>query len=526
MADPKAKNLRIYPAEPDAAGPPQIEAVRSLPRLLEAFQGVTGWSLRYVAGAEPNARSESTWSARVTSDAAETPGHLRLEMSASEPSVARRWPLDPQTARSLASAVTETVAELLETRCVLWQREAELAAAVPVIPHHDEQSHLAARLEAILKAGAEAVDCQAAALYLLDEATTELKLRSGWGLPHDWLTEAARPLKGSLADLEALLGSAVVLRDPAVMRVWRVPEVFPAAVCLPVATPTTLLGTLWVYGQQNRDFSDRETNLLEVVTGRLATELEREMLLREGVAAAELKSQLAAAERLQRHQLPAVSPLLDGWELSGWTASGEAVGGQFYDWFCLPDGLLAIAMGDTGGRGIPAALSASALKAALRAHGQYHRDPQQMLRQLNLTVWTSSAGDQRSTVFYGLVATADGRLCWASAGQPGAVLVRPDGWQVLSPPTPPLGESPEADYPQFGCDLQPGEVLAIFTDGLREASDDRGRPLGRGGLAELLTARLDLPAERLSGFLQDYFRGHAAPSGEDQTLLIVKRTHP
>ena len=65
----------------------------------------------------------------------------------------------------------------------LWQREAELAAGVPLVPHREDQKHLAARLEAVLRAGAEAVGGDAIALYLLDEATTELKLRCSWGLP-------------------------------------------------------------------------------------------------------------------------------------------------------------------------------------------------------------------------------------------------------------------------------------------------------------------------------------------------------
>ena len=53
---------------------------------------------------------------------------------------------------------------------------------------------------------------------------------------------------------------------------------YPAAVCVPVSTPTMLLGTLWVFCHKRRDFNDRETNMLEVVAGRLAADLERETL--------------------------------------------------------------------------------------------------------------------------------------------------------------------------------------------------------------------------------------------------------
>ena len=189
-----------------------------------------------------------------------------------------------------------------------------------MIPQANPQGHLATRLEAVLRSGAEAIGCHAAALYLLDEATSKLKLRSCWGLPLDRLTAPARPLQGAVADLEALLGHAVVLEDTRLLRHWNVPEDFPAAACVPVSTPTTILGTLWVFSSEKRDLNDHQTNILEVVAGRVAADLEREMLWNEAMAAAEFKTQLAAAERLQRerasHDCPAAGRLgcgrLDG----------------------------------------------------------------------------------------------------------------------------------------------------------------------------------------------------------------------
>ena len=215
---------------------------------------------------------------------------------------------------------------MIATRHALWQREAELAAGVPLVAHAEEEKHLAARLEAVLRGGTEAVDCQAAALYLLDDATSQLKMRSCWGLPLDRLAAPARPLKGAVADLEALLGHAVVIEDTDVLRHWNVPEEFPAAVCVPVSTSTTLLGTLWIFCREAAGFhlaADERVGDRRRTAGR---RLEREILLREAVAAAEVKRQLLAAERLQSNQLPTISPLLDGWQLAGWTTQPTAWG--------------------------------------------------------------------------------------------------------------------------------------------------------------------------------------------------------
>ena len=526
--------LKVYNEQTPEVVRPEIEAVESLPEMLHAFREATGWSLKYSPGPEPERSNSLTWSTPVNPGVGATPGHLSLDSSGSTPD-APSTPLDPQLdpqldprlAQQLTTAVGGMLGELMQTQHVLWQREAELAAGVPLVPATDEEKHLARRLEAVLQGGARAVDAHAAALYLLDEGTSELKLRSCWGLPRTRLTKPARPLQGALADLEALLGHAVVVEDVAIMRRWNVPEEFASAVCVPVSSPTTILGTLWIFSREKRDFNDHQTNMIEVVAGRLAADLEREMLLREGIDGANLKRQMVAAERLQRGGLPSISPLLDGWETAGWAAQAHAVGGDFFDWFCLPEGIMAVALGDAMDQGVEAALSANAVKTAFRAHAQYQRDIARLLAQVNLTLWTGSAGDQSANLFTGLVETAGGRVHFASAGQLGVILLRKNDWESMTQPSPPLGEGPETDYQQQHYELKQGESLVIFSDGFRDSLDHRGCPLGESGLAEPLAARAELPAEELVALARDRLEAHAAaPAERDRAILVIKRTMP
>ena len=416
------------------------------------------------------------------------------------------------------------VGELIETRHALWQREAELAAGVPLIPHANEQAHLAARLEAIIKGGAEAVQCDAAALFLLDEATTHLKLRSCWGLPLDRLLAKPRPLQGAVADLEALLGHAVVLDDTASTPQFQAPEDFPSAACVPVSTPTSLLGTLWVFSNHNRDFNSQQTNLLEMVAGRVAADLEREMLLGESLVSAQMKRDLAAAERLQRNQLPTLSPMLNGWQLAGWAAQARSVGGAFYDWFCRPGGLVAVSIGQALDGGPQAALAAATLRAALRAHGQYHRAPQDTLTQANLTLWTGSAGDQTAAGLFGLLDTSAGLVQCAAAGPIGAIHVRPDSWQRIGHAAPQLGEGPETTYLSFAERLEPGEAIVFFTASVSDTSNGDGRPFGDAGLGEPAAANPALSAEALVELLSNRLLAYANGPDADRALLIIRRS--
>jgi serine phosphatase RsbU (regulator of sigma subunit) len=529
-----SNGLKVFQEASREAVWPTIQGVGSLPEVLRAFRRATGWSLQCLTQPSPgngsvghaNQPTDLTWSAPVNPGVGATLGHFRIEpVGPQEAQGTKR--LDSKAARELASALTGMLSELLRTQHALWQREAELAAGVPLIPHPEEKRHLASRLQAVLRAGAEAVDCGAAGLYLLDVGTSYLKLRSAWQLPPDRMADPPRPLAGALADLEAMLGHAVVLKDNCPVGRWNPPEDFPSAVCVPVSTPTMILGTLWLFSNKSRDFTDREVNLVEVVAGRLASDLEREILLCEGVQGKQLQRQLTAAERMQRNQIPSISPLVDDWELAGWTAQAEAVGGDFHDWFTVPDGRVAFAVGDVMDGGITAALAAGTVKAALRSHSQYQRDAESLLRQVNLTLWTSSAGDQFASLFCGLLEAATGQIHWAMAGNLNVIHIRARGWQSLRRQSPALGTSPEASFPQRRLSLQPGETLLVFTDALLNAHGHRGEPLGVAGVVEPLLDHLNLPAKNLALLSRSSQESWAGTRHNgDRALLILKHRHP
>ena len=142
-------------------------------------------------------------------------------------------------------------------------------------PYRKQTENPEHALQHVLRTMVETLDCTAASMYLLDDATSILQLRTMWGLPIEILAAEPRSLENARADLEAMLGHAVVLSNKQMFELWQVPEMnFEAAVCVPLATATTVLGTVWIYHTRSRPFSDPEVNLIEVLTGRLAMELE------------------------------------------------------------------------------------------------------------------------------------------------------------------------------------------------------------------------------------------------------------
>jgi serine phosphatase RsbU (regulator of sigma subunit) len=525
VGKPSTNHLRIFREEFGQKDRSESILVGSMPEVQRAFQHLTGWSLRYESSStQTNEPTGLTWSTPVIPGRGMPPGRLRLAKVGSLPRLDESAS-PPAEVRQLGSALAGMFAELLGTHHALWLREAELAAAIPVVASLHETEHFAIRLQSVVKSGAESVGCPAAGLYLLDEATTCLKLRSSFGMPRERLSEPARPLQGALADLEAMLGHAVVLTDLDHHTHWNPPENFPAAVCVPVCTSTTILGTLWVFSNDPRDFSDRDTNLIEVVAGRIASDLERENLIREGTDSAQWKRDLSVLQRMQRNQLPSVAPLLDGWDVAGWNDQAGSVGGDFFDWFALPDGLFAVAVADVTAKGMEAAFAASTIKAATRSHGQYHRHADALLKAVNLTLWTGASGDQFAQMFYGLVETSTGMIRYSRAGNPSILRLSAETCESFTEPAAQLGESPESAYCEELCLLTPGNSLVVFSEGIRKAKDANGVPFGETGLAEVLARHQDAPAATLVQIATETLGQHLSTGeGDDRTILVIKRT--
>lgn len=499
---------------------PRIES-GAVAQFCDAFTAATGWRLAWQGEADlaQNAPAEGVlWSTPVTVD-----GRLiaRLAIAPSD--------CDPPStqltaATELAQSFARVLGELESTRDAVWKREAELAAGVPIAARPQEESHLAERMTAVLQGGADAVGCNAAAVYLLDEATTELKMRACWGLPKERLLDPPRALRGSIADLEALVGHAVVLEDTNLLKHWHCPEKFPSAVCVPVSTASTPLGTLWMYCDIERDFTPHQTNLIEIVAGRIASDLEREMLLSQGVQSKRMERGLSAAAYWQRQRIPSVSPLLEGWQIAGWTDQAEGVGGDFHDWMTLPDGRLCLAVGDAEGGLIESGFSAAVAQAALRTHLLYSHDPKKLMTGLNDTLWRGSAGDEFVSLLYAILSPETGLLEYSIAGNVAALLVRQGRYELLHTDAPSLGSQAEPSWRSCKRTMQPGDVLVALSQGARNARDAGGLKIGETAFANLIRRHPRSTAKSLlEGLKKTIITSRSAITKQDSTLLVLRR---
>jgi phosphoserine phosphatase RsbU/P len=512
--------------EPPAAA---AEDLAAFELVCQAFEQATRWRLEFATGPIASSNSSLMWSAPVNPGVGASPGHIRL-LSTDDAPVADGTPAAVQMpleqAMPLADALSRMWGELLATRHALWQREAELAAGVPLVVRNDDTKAppLGERLEAVLKGGAEAVGCQAAALYLLDPATTELKLRASWGLPRKRLADPARPLRGALADLEALLGHAVVMTDSNMHGYWKVPETgYLSCACVPVSSPSMPLGTLWVFCNDERDFSDSQTNILEVVAGRLAADLEREVLVDEAVSARDHTKQLAELERSQQDQLPRHAPMIEGWEIAAKAYHSTGVGGTFYDWFAHGNGGLSVLVGDAMSHGVSGAMTAAALRGAARAFGPQRKEPQLLVEKANSILWSGSAGSAGAGLFHATLQPGADALRFATGGPVRVLAVSSDGFTSLAGPTAALGLDETLRLHGTSRTFRLRELLLAYGTSFLSDTDELILAALDQRLAVMLEPRLNLPARELVEIAGDILCSYPAIEAADRVLVLIKR---
>lgn len=516
VKSPQVPYLRLH-VEEEAKVSDAVTTLPGVGELMAAFESSTGWKLAFhETPASFAARGDST-------EAAQLPARGKLQID----DLSEQWPAGkPAAHRQRSDELVNTINVLLEqlavTREALWRREAELATNVPVIARADDSNHVARRLESSLQAACNGVGANSAALYVLDDATSKLKLRACWGMPQHKLLEPARPLQGALADLEALLGHAIVLEDCSLTPHWETPEPAASAVCVPVSSATTPLGTLWIFDQEKRDYTSQETNLVEIVAGRIAAELEREAALVAGRNATNNERELEQAGMWQQARLTHVAPLIDQFDIAGFTRSAGAVGGDFHWWTVHNDGRLAMMVGDVQAPMVEAGLGSATLSALAQTHAEYQIGPAHLLTRVGESLWTGSAGDLFASLAYATLDPSSREVLVAGAGNVEGMLIGPKRYESLIEQLPPLGGDPDLYYHQRSRRLASGDWLFLLTETVLMRLAECGVAKDDKELARLIRKSISLSAQQMVELLTEWLQIDIEPLPRyDLSMLVV-----
>lgn len=239
-----------------------------------------------------------------------------------------------------------------------------------------------------------------------------------------------------------------------------------------------------------------------------------------------LQSKLELAREIQGHLM---CPPIDLPAFESWAAVTPAadLSGDFADALPLPDGRLAVALGDVTGHGFGSAILMATARAYLRALLLESRElsPARVLERMN-SLLARDVGDERF-VALSLAVLSPGEMSFASAGQPPAYLLHPDGRADTLGTTEnlPLGIDTGESYVQLGpLPLASGDVLVMTTDGVLEAASPAGQLFEAERLLQGLRQAALGSARELVEFVQSQLDEHCAtlPQRDDQSLLVVR----
>jgi serine phosphatase RsbU (regulator of sigma subunit) len=239
-----------------------------------------------------------------------------------------------------------------------------------------------------------------------------------------------------------------------------------------------------------------------------------------------IEKDLEQAAKIQRDLLPKENPRLEGYEISGLNVSCYEVGGDYYDFVPIDEGRLGIVIADVSGKGISASLLMASLRAALLAEVNPQYEIARMAARLNDFVFRSSGLSSFITFFYGELDSRSGELRYINAGHnPPFVLGAEGRLSALGSSGFPLGMFPQATYETGAVKLGPGDLLALFTDGIPEARNAANQDFSEGRLMTLVVNQRDMSAAQLSQKIIEDVQGFATGTEpcDDITLVIIKR---
>jgi len=327
---------------------------------------------------------------------------------------------------------------------------------------------------------------------------------------------------GRVAESGKPIISADVSKDP---RYFRARERTRSEMVAPIISNEKVIGVFDLESDQIDSYSPEDLSILQMLTLQVAIIIEKVRLLEEVVEKKRIEAQLEVARQVQLELLPDGDPELENFDISAYIFPTEEVSGDYYDWVQIFDDQIGITVADAVGKGMPAALLMSFLRASLRSGVQIGYAPHIALAKVNNLLWDSVEEHQFITGIYGLLDSTNRTFVFSNAGHNPPVLIKPDGeYRFVEYGDLPLGMFRDMHYHQHFIRMEKGQVMVIYTDGITEATNESGEEYGQERLAKRILEGIELSAK----LLIDHIRKGVADFTErkflddDGTLFIVK----
>jgi phosphoserine phosphatase RsbU/P len=308
-----------------------------------------------------------------------------------------------------------------------------------------------------------------------------------------------------------------------------------AEVVFPIEAGDETTGGMVVLGQRpgNLSYSESDLEFGMGLVAQAAVAFENSWYFREAVEQKKVEQELALAASIQQNLFPARLPKMTDLQLAARNRPARTCGGDYYDALQISGQTHLICVADVSGKGLPASLLMSNMQATMRALLGRIPSLTELATLTNSLLYATTPDNKYITAILVELDPETGKGRYVNAGHQDCMLMRADGeveW-IKSTGTPLGLMAPDiielmAPYSEKSFELHPGDVLALFSDGVTEAHDEGENEFGEERLAEFLRPIRTEPAETLVDkvFREiDRFAG-SAPQYDDITLFVIRKT--
>lgn len=351
------------------------------------------------------------------------------------------------------------------------------------------------------------------------------------------IAETIEPNEGILGEVAASGRSVLIkdaLKDPRIIKHDDESLKIRSFMVVPLIFRGQLSGVLAVANPiSGRAFTDTEFSLAKSLGEQCALALQNAEAVSALLMRNKLEFDLRLASSIQRYLLPENLPQTDSLEFAVKYLPQQLIGGDFYDFFKLPNGKIGVVIGDVSGKGIPAAILMALCQTKLRYIAMSGKSPAQTLCLLNSEMVHAMRSDMFITIIYLVIDPKSGEAKFARAGHEPPLLARADSDEAAQPLKSSgmaLGMVSEELFDEVMEDasfkMNSGDVLVLYTDGLTEAVNPEGGEFTAKKLAQTISTLRSRNANDLNDEIiksVESFMGPGNKYGDDLTLLTVKK---
>lgn len=398
---------------------------------------------------------------------------------------------DPTSRNNPAAATQEQqLQQRVEELSVLYEMSMLLSA------HRSVQEIL----DTAARSAGEALNAKAASIRLLSDDRQELIPRAVYNLSGEYLAKGPVRVEDAELSRRALKGEVLYVEDVGadprnIYADDAAREGLVSSLIAGIVYQGRPIGTIRLYSGQRREFTPWEINLLEAIAQLLAAAIVNARLFVEHEESRAVQRQLQLASAVQRRMIPTRMPELPGVDVAAQYLSTLELGGDFYDFITL-DGHIGIALGDVVGKGIAASLLMSHVRASLRAYAQDVYDIDEVIARVNGALTRDTLDNEFATLFYGVLDPETKKLTYCNAGHEPPLLLRAGEIHRLDIGGLIVGVDAQQEYEKAALNLEPGDMLLIYSDGLSEAKNFNNEQFGRARIIEAMHQAAELPTAK------------------------------